>query len=80
MNVNLGTLEINEKERRAIGGGILATREKVRDWAFALLIRQLKLKTEFQEPPVRIGRQERAKRRRGRQAYTEFEKALRKKR
>lgn len=78
MKISLGTLEINDKERRAIGGGIPATREKVREWAFALLIRQLKLKTEFQEPPIRLGRQERAQKRRGRGAYTQFEKALRK--
>ena len=73
MNVNLGTLEVTEEDRRRItGSGRPATREEVRDWAFTLLINML--------DPTKKSRKAKAARRRLAGEFTEFEKALRKRR
>lgn len=49
MKVNLGTLEISDRERKAIGRGKLATREQVRKWAFGVIAKAAKeRKTSFE--------------------------------
>jgi hypothetical protein len=73
MNVNLGVLEITDDERRRIGrGGKLATREDIREWAFAILINTL--------DSTKQTRKAKAALRRAAGLYTEFEKERRKRR
>jgi len=47
MNVNLGTLEVTDEDRRIIKKAIkrqgrgLASRDEVRDWAFKLILEEI---------------------------------------
>lgn len=78
MNVNLGTLEVTDAERRRIGfNGKLATREEIREWAFATLINTLESTLVFGHA---VQRKRAAQLRRSKGIYTESEKALGKRR
>jgi len=59
MNVNLGTLEVTDEDRRIIKKAIkrqgrgMASREEVRDWAFNLILEDLEERKYIKALPKR---------------------------